>query len=103
MQKLDISVLNCIHFDNSKHLKLKTPKGWFSAQNPIMCAIFGPKSGDFQKMLRNVWNGEKCNKIKIRFNFFSVLNILVYRILGIGKINNTILLRTLAEIGATLN
>ena len=35
--------------DNSKHLKLKTLKRWFSAQNPIMWAIFGPKNGFFWK------------------------------------------------------
>ena len=91
LESVSFSVLNCFHFqysilfkniqewifipfldelDNSKHLKLKTLKRWFSAQNPIMCAIFGPKNGDFQKMLRIVWNGEKCNKIKNLKNFF---------------------------------
>ena len=85
LESVSFSVLNCFHFqysilfkniqdwifipfldelDNSKHLKLKTLKRWFSAQNPIMCAIFGPKNGDFQKMLRIVWNGKKCNKVK---------------------------------------
>ena len=118
LELVSFSVLNCFCFqysilfkniqdwifipfldelDNSKHLKLKTLKRWFSAQNPIMCAIFGPKNGDFQKMLRIVWNGEKCNKM----NFFKKLFVsikyswivlfLVLFILGIGKINKTIL------------
>ena len=82
-------------------MKLKTLKRWFSAQNPIMCAIFGPKNGDFQKMLRIVWNGEKCNKIK-NFKYFFVsieyswiVLFLVLFILGIGKINNTRKMRSL--------
>ena len=119
---IDISVLNCFCFqysilfkniqdwifipfldelDNSKHLKLKTLKRWFSAQNPIMCAIFGPKNGDFQKMLRIVWNGEKCNKIKnfkiffvsIEYSWIVLFSVLF--ILGIGKINNTRKMRSL--------
>ena len=82
-------------------MKLKTLKRWFSAQNPIMCAIFGPKNGDFQKMLRIVWNGEKCNKIKNLKNFFVsieyslIVLFSVLFILGIGKINNTRKLRSL--------
>ena len=67
-----------------------------------MCAFFGPKNGDFQKMLRIVWNGEKCNKIKKKLFlggivlWYWIVSFLVLNILGIINKNNTIMLRSLA-------
>ena len=66
-----------------------------------MCAFFGPKNGDFQKMLRIVWNGEKCNKIfKKSFlgsiiYWYWIVSFLVLNILGIVNKNNPIMLRSL--------
>ena len=69
-----------------------------------MCAFFGPKNGDFQKMLRIIWNGKKCNKIKKEFQIFVsieyswIVLFLVLFILGIGKINTTIPLSSIYAV-----
>ena len=67
-----------------------------------MCAFFGPKNGDFQKMLRIVWNGEKCNKILKKLflgsivYWYWIVSFLVLNILGIVNKNNPIMLRSLS-------
>ena len=70
-----------------------------------MCAFFGPKNGDFQKMLRIVWNGKKCNKIEKKKLFLGgiiywywIVSFLVLNILGIMNKNNLIMLRSLGTI-----
>ena len=66
-----------------------------------MCAFFGPKNGDFQKMLIIVWNGEKCNKILKKLflggivYWYWIVSFLVLNILGIVNKNNPIMLRSL--------